>query len=374
MENSSIGKKIAKLRKDNNMTQQQLALKLNVTDGAISKWETNKSNPDYDILKNICKVFNVKTSYFFDDLSLKEKIVIKLKELKSLLKKYWYILLFLIVFLFLLIYFISTINSFQMYELVIEDKNVTMESGFYTKTKNVISLEMNNINILLDDSNIISRKVKLYTFINNRKIYFYESEDFKYINIFDFSNYEEFISTNIVKKIPKGLYLEINDLNKNNKTTTKTIKVSFVKVYDSKWIINRYPNNKNENFEVIESKINIDGNILANLGFKQIDETNTYYKQLKKYKIYVDLNDDKIFYTKVNKNYNETFEYLYNEKILYYTKTNEKKQKDRCIVNFEYHKKFEKLKCVKGNCNNYKKIYDSFMNEIQGIFGEFSKS
>ena len=44
MSQEKIGKFIAKCRKEKNMTQQELALKLDVTDRAISNWENGVSN------------------------------------------------------------------------------------------------------------------------------------------------------------------------------------------------------------------------------------------------------------------------------------------------------------------------------------------
>ena len=42
----NLGTKIAKLRKEQNMTQQELANKLNITDKAVSKWERGLSYPE----------------------------------------------------------------------------------------------------------------------------------------------------------------------------------------------------------------------------------------------------------------------------------------------------------------------------------------
>lgn len=39
MDSEKMGKYIAKLRKQKNMTQKELADKINVTDKAVSKWE-----------------------------------------------------------------------------------------------------------------------------------------------------------------------------------------------------------------------------------------------------------------------------------------------------------------------------------------------
>ena len=46
MNQETIGKFIAACRKDKELTQTQLAEKLNITNRAVSKWETGKSIPD----------------------------------------------------------------------------------------------------------------------------------------------------------------------------------------------------------------------------------------------------------------------------------------------------------------------------------------
>lgn len=59
MNQEEIGKFISKLRKENNMTQQELAEKLNVTDRTISNWETGRRLPDISILKELSVIFSV---------------------------------------------------------------------------------------------------------------------------------------------------------------------------------------------------------------------------------------------------------------------------------------------------------------------------
>ena len=49
-----IGKFIAERRKVQELTQKQLAEKLNVSDKAVSKWETGRSMPDNSILFDLC--------------------------------------------------------------------------------------------------------------------------------------------------------------------------------------------------------------------------------------------------------------------------------------------------------------------------------
>ena len=62
----TIAEKIKKLRKDNNMTQEDLAEKLNVSRQTISKWETNVVIPDADNIVSICKLFNITTDELLD--------------------------------------------------------------------------------------------------------------------------------------------------------------------------------------------------------------------------------------------------------------------------------------------------------------------
>ena len=54
-----IGQTIARLRREHNMTQMQLAEKLNITDRAVSKWENGKSMPDSSIMLELCKELNI---------------------------------------------------------------------------------------------------------------------------------------------------------------------------------------------------------------------------------------------------------------------------------------------------------------------------
>ena len=59
MDQIKIGKFIAECRKKNNLTQMQLAQKLNITDRAISKWENGKSLPDSSIMLELCSELNI---------------------------------------------------------------------------------------------------------------------------------------------------------------------------------------------------------------------------------------------------------------------------------------------------------------------------
>lgn len=64
--NISIGSKISKLRKQNNLTQEQLAELLNISNAAVSKWESGITYPDIETLPLIAKIFKISIDSLFE--------------------------------------------------------------------------------------------------------------------------------------------------------------------------------------------------------------------------------------------------------------------------------------------------------------------
>ena len=74
-----IGKFIAERRKSVNLTQMQLAEKLNMTNRAISKWETGRSLPDTSVMLALCEVLGITVN----DLLSGEKISMEHNDQKN---------------------------------------------------------------------------------------------------------------------------------------------------------------------------------------------------------------------------------------------------------------------------------------------------
>ena len=55
----TLGKKISEVRKLHGMTQEELAVKLNVTSQAVSKWENDLSIPDLPTLIELSDLFHI---------------------------------------------------------------------------------------------------------------------------------------------------------------------------------------------------------------------------------------------------------------------------------------------------------------------------
>ena len=59
MENQTLGMTIASLRKENGMTQLELAEKMGVTDKAVSKWERDLCCPDVKTFPKLAEIFGI---------------------------------------------------------------------------------------------------------------------------------------------------------------------------------------------------------------------------------------------------------------------------------------------------------------------------
>jgi len=73
----TIGERLLNLRKERNLSQEDLANELNVSRQSISKWETNQSMPDFDKIVSLCKYFNITT----DELLTGNKDIVAAKEM-----------------------------------------------------------------------------------------------------------------------------------------------------------------------------------------------------------------------------------------------------------------------------------------------------
>ncbi len=74
-----IGRFIAECRKKKTLTQMQLAEKLNITDRAVSKWETGKALPDTSIMFELCEILGISVNVLLSG----EKICIENTDQKN---------------------------------------------------------------------------------------------------------------------------------------------------------------------------------------------------------------------------------------------------------------------------------------------------
>lgn len=84
-----IGKNISEYRKLSNMSQIELAEKLNYSDKAISKWERGDSLPDIVVIKQIADIFGITLNDLVGTKDVKKKRI----DLKKLVRTKTFVLL-----------------------------------------------------------------------------------------------------------------------------------------------------------------------------------------------------------------------------------------------------------------------------------------
>lgn len=83
MDMNKTGVFISTIRKQNNMTQKELAEKIGVTDKAVSRWETGKGFPDVSMLIILAEVLGISIS----ELVMGEKIQIQEEKAVEIAEK-----------------------------------------------------------------------------------------------------------------------------------------------------------------------------------------------------------------------------------------------------------------------------------------------
>ncbi len=81
----NLSENLKKIRKENNLSQEQLAEKLGVSRQSVSKWEAGQAYPEMDKVLQICKLFNLNMDELFNQ-DVKE--INETKESKANINKY----------------------------------------------------------------------------------------------------------------------------------------------------------------------------------------------------------------------------------------------------------------------------------------------
>lgn len=129
MNQEKIGKFILDLRKQNKMTQKELADKLNVTAQAVSKWENGRGIPDIEILQKISTEFNVNIDSILNGEKGKKKISMK----------YLLIILLVIILLGIVIYLLLNSKDYNFTDIKSTSNNFKVNGvAAYSLDKNSI--------------------------------------------------------------------------------------------------------------------------------------------------------------------------------------------------------------------------------------------
>lgn len=177
MNQEKIGKFIAECRKNKNMTQQELAEKLGVSDRTVGNWENGRNMPDLSLFKPLCYELGIsmndlmsgeKISKDHYQEKLEENIVnLTVNNKKNFNKR---LKIFSSLLAFILIIFIVAVYIYNFYELDVRYDGRLMKCSF---NDNVLTYKIIGSSVL--NTNYVERT------INGEKYMFFHST----INIYN---------------------------------------------------------------------------------------------------------------------------------------------------------------------------------------------
>lgn len=221
MNQEKIGNLIKQIRKNNNLTQKQLADKYGVTYQAVSKWENGKNIPDISLIKQMSKDFNI------DIEDILEGKVNKRKNKRVIL-----ISIILILLISIIILIVKRQDNFSFSTLSSQCANYNITGSIaYNNTKS--SIYISNINYCGKEDNKRYKKIEctLYEKTNNKEVVIsknvYDKEPIElsaYLNKLNFK-IDDYKRT--CKKYNKNsFFIKIKTTETSGKIKKQTIKLS----------------------------------------------------------------------------------------------------------------------------------------------------
>ncbi len=268
-----IGHFISELRREKNLTQEQLSKLLFVERETVSKWERGINNPSIEVLLKLSDIFEI-TIY---ELMLGErKNKSNIKTINSMtanimkksikFKKYLIFSLLIIIsltILFLSYYFINNYNSITVYEIEGSQNNYVINNGLMIVSHEKLYIQLGNVqNLQTDDVNF----ELYYEKGDNKNVLFYGNGVISF-DVLDFS--ESSVEYKDLKYLVSNLYLKI-ELDDE----VSIIKLKLSKEYSNNNIFFKKHNKLKEDVNYVED-VNVPNYIMKN--FKYNDDDNCYY-------------------------------------------------------------------------------------------------
>ena len=161
MDPEKVGNFIKKLRSNNNLTQQDLADKYNVTYQAVSKWERGINLPDITLLKQMSKDFNIELEDILDgNMKISNK---KRKRIIIVIV----ICLLLVISIILLFKINDRTFSFKTLSSTCEEFKV---SGSIAYDKNNSSIYISNVDYCGGNDTTLYKEIECNLYENNDNV------------------------------------------------------------------------------------------------------------------------------------------------------------------------------------------------------------
>lgn len=362
MNYEDFGSLFAAKRKEKGYTQKTIAAVLHTTDKSISRWETNKSLPDIDMMKVIGEVLEIPLNNLIrfkinenDDTYevLIDELQDKNKKLKNKLRISLLIFLILVLFLILFLFFVSTFNKFKVYNVGLTGDNVHSSFGIYIDTyyENILNLG----HIYVDNNPVEEGQINIYAMDGKKRINIVKNEE---LSINDQIILNKEVGDMVNFNYLDSLYLELHVDDK-----LYTSKIDFMKRFTNNQIFyfkksfktDEYSLDKNRN-EIIK--------ILNSLKFKKKDK-DTYVNEEKHLKYL--LKSKKLIYLVEGNNLYTRYDYSFTSNILETLIININNGNNTVLSNYYYSFKTKELNCKIGYCSDYKEVINELKPYIKAL-------
>lgn len=224
MNQEKIGKFISQKRKEVNLTQEDLAEKLNISKNAVSKWERGLNLPNVSIMQELCEILNITIIELLNgEETTKEEGYLEYikyhdKKQKQKITIIFIILITLFILGFLFLFYLSNYNKVKGYNLSGNGQNFDYTEGFLLTSNIKYIYSFGRINIKNDQIKPIDIK-NMELKVNDQIIVSGNNLQSKTI-IEDFG-YNEIFTKETINNLDKWTLTITYQL--NNKTQTETI-------------------------------------------------------------------------------------------------------------------------------------------------------
>lgn len=177
----NLSEKIKKLRSENNLTQEQLAGKLQVSRSTVSSWETGRSFPDLEMVIDICDSFHVSLDFLLrEDEKMVRKLNFGIKQKRML------IVLVIILFILLVNTYVSAV-PFAANPNSLEISNVNIIRDLSYNGGDPYRDWNTTIDVTLKSNNLFFKPIgdDMLVFNENGKLSIETNWTFSIFNIFD---------------------------------------------------------------------------------------------------------------------------------------------------------------------------------------------
>lgn len=365
---------IYRIRQERKLTQKEIGDIIGVSDRTISKWENGTTVPDLCQIRNICKKLEISPSLLIkSEKKLRDNITNLRRGIGKILNYILhniFLITFILVFILLLLYFINNYNSIKIYDLKYNSENISFENGYLFRTKVTNILIINDIKINKIKYNPIDTKVELYTFVNGDKKIIYTSENLNNIYIEENKSGSDLLSKDVIESIKQNLYLLIETKDENNNEYNYECQITFKEKYNNnKLLYKSYIKNNsvytldfpfdnltssqeinNKSTKVMSKSID-SANKLASLGYEYDKANDIYIKTDKNNKIEYQTKTQNLIIERTDNNNTKKISYSLNLQSVNFILLNNDCE---MLVSLKYNVPLNKMKCYKGNCENYR--------------------